>query len=72
MNYPEAWEICKSVPEEQHHPDCSWRSGLLCDCEVLVTHPRHIEDYPDIKPDWKTYGKWVDGKWQYNKGEDNE
>ena len=62
MDYPTAWEICRSVPETKHHPDCSWRSGLLCDCEVLVTHPQYIKDYND-QLKWQPVGQWVNGEW---------
>lgn len=67
MDYPEAFKICELVPEELHHPDCSWRKGILCDCEVLRTHPRHKEDYPDFEITWETYGSWVKGKWKPHK-----
>ena len=65
MDYPAAWKISNSVEDKYHHPKCSARSGMLCDCEVLMTHPDHIKDYSDMKPSWKTYGKWVKGKWVY-------
>lgn len=45
MDYPEAWRISNSVPVSDHHPKCSVRWGLLCDCPVLTEHPRYIEDY---------------------------
>ena len=64
MNYPRAFEICKSVPEEKHNKDCSWRSGLLCDCEVLFTHPEYIKEYNPEPPDWEICGRWTNGKWK--------
>lgn len=48
MFYPEAWEISRSVPPDQHDPKCSTTQtggAILCDCEVLTQHPRYIEDY---------------------------
>jgi len=64
MDYPQAWKICKSVPPEQHHEKCSYRKGMLCDCEVIRTHPIYLEDYPDCpKPEWKTCGEWKNNKW---------
>lgn len=31
-DYPFAWEVCKQTKLEQHHKDCSWKEGMLCDC----------------------------------------
>ena len=48
MDYPEAWEIARSVPPEEHDPRCSTAQtsgAILCDCAVLTEHPRYIEDY---------------------------
>ena len=63
MDYPSAFDISNSVLPEKHHPKCSARSGMLCDCEVLFTHPDYIKDYGEHEITWETYGYWKDGKW---------
>lgn len=65
VDFPEAWKISDSVPDKNHHPDCSVNHGMLCDCEVLMTHPRYIEDYGD-EISWKPGGEWKNGKWIVN------
>ena len=35
MDFPEAWAFVRTTKLEDHHMRCSWRSGLLCDCNVL-------------------------------------
>ena len=45
MDYPQAWEITRASKMEYHHRDCSWREGMLCDCDVLYRHPEYLTDY---------------------------
>jgi hypothetical protein len=38
VDYPTAWKIARSVPFDEHHLRCSYRTqsgGMLCDCHVL-------------------------------------
>ena len=35
MDFPEAWAFVRTTKLEDHHMRCSWRSGVLCDCNVL-------------------------------------
>lgn len=45
IDFPRAWQICQSVPDEKHHPKCSWvRHRMLCDCDVVMKHPETLDD----------------------------
>lgn len=45
IDFPRAWQICKSVPDEKHNPRCSWvKARLLCDCHVITKHPEYLDD----------------------------
>ena len=65
MDFDAAWKVSNSVPDDQHHGDCSVNHGMLCDCEVLLTHPKHRADYGEHEyiPSWETVGRWVEGEW---------
>lgn len=69
MNFSRAWEISRSVPWKEHNVRCSayqCEHGMLCDCEVLTTHPEYVAEYGDEKPDRPLRGRWEDGKWVLN------
>ena len=66
MDFPRAWEISKSVAPDDHHPDCSTaqtEGAILCDCEVLITHPDHVKDYGETLT-WEPTGSWIKGTWE--------
>jgi hypothetical protein len=44
IDFPRAWEICKSVEPEYHHNDCSYnKQRLLCDCDVVYKHRETLD-----------------------------
>ena len=47
MDFPRAWEITRATPVADHHVDCSYQHGMLCDCQVLTNHPEYAKDYPE-------------------------
>ena len=46
VDFPRAWQICKSVAKEYHHNDCSYNqtSCVLCDCDILMKHEETTSD----------------------------
>lgn len=47
VDYPRAWELVAATQLAEHHPKCSYRQtsrALLCDCDVLTTHPETQDD----------------------------
>lgn len=51
MDFPTAWTIAGRVEPDYHHTRCSYRSGMLCDCDVLLKSPEYLADYPGPTPD---------------------
>ena len=47
MDFPTAWTIAGRVEPDYHHTMCSYRSGMLCDCDVLLKSPEYLADYPE-------------------------
>lgn len=47
MDFPTAWAIAARVEPDYHHTRCSYRSGMLCDCDVLTKSPEYLADYPE-------------------------
>lgn len=41
-----AWQISNAAPLHKHARTCSYvvkRGAKLCDCEVLLQHPQHLD-----------------------------
>ena len=35
MDYPAGFAFVRTTDMNEHHERCSWRAGMLCDCDVL-------------------------------------
>jgi hypothetical protein len=50
MDFPTAWRVARDMPPEMHDEKCSFRTtggAVLCDCEVLESHPDPCDCHPE-------------------------
>lgn len=44
VDFPRAFQLIENTKLEDHHPECSWHHGILCDCDILMKHPEVLDD----------------------------
>ena len=65
IDFPKAWEISRSVPPEEHDPECSTaqtNGAILCDCFVLWDK---VDEDEKADPNFKANSEYWSTKIDY-------
>jgi hypothetical protein len=56
IDFPLGFELQEEIPPDDHHPKCSSRAGMLCDCGAIIKLWRRLRAEAGLPDDDGSYG----------------